>query len=46
LGRLYTVLGQPEKAQIEFGKTKELHKKTEDLLVERVSGPEPAASPK
>jgi Tfp pilus assembly protein PilF len=38
LARLYTVLGQKEKANQEFAKTKELHSKTEDSLIEKVSG--------
>jgi hypothetical protein len=32
------VLGQKEKAAQEFAKTKELHSKTEDSLIEKVSG--------
>jgi hypothetical protein len=32
------VLGQKEKAAQEFTKTKELHSKTEDSLIEKVSG--------
>ncbi len=38
LARLYTLLGQKEKAAQEFAKTKELHSKTEDSLIEKVSG--------
>jgi tetratricopeptide (TPR) repeat protein len=38
LGRVYTALGEKEKAAQEFAKTKELHAKTEDALVEKVSG--------
>jgi tetratricopeptide (TPR) repeat protein len=38
LARLYTVLGQKEKAAQEFAKTKELHNKTEDSLIEKISG--------
>jgi predicted Zn-dependent protease len=38
LARLYTVLGQKEQAAQEFAKTKELHSKTEDSLIEKVSG--------
>jgi Tfp pilus assembly protein PilF len=38
LGRLYTVLGQKENAQIEFARTKELHSKVEDSLIEKISG--------
>ena len=38
LARLYTTLGQKEKAAQEFAKTKELHSKTEDSLIEKVSG--------
>jgi tetratricopeptide (TPR) repeat protein len=38
LARLYTVLGQKEKAAQEFAKTKELHSKTEDSLIEKISG--------
>ena len=38
LARLYTALGQKEKAAQEFAKTKELHSKTEDSLIEKVSG--------
>ena len=38
LARLYTLLGQKEKAAQEFAKTKELHSKTADSLIEKVSG--------
>jgi tetratricopeptide (TPR) repeat protein len=38
LARLYTTLGQKEKAAQEFTKTKELHNKTEDSLIDKVSG--------
>jgi Tfp pilus assembly protein PilF len=38
LARLYSKLGQKEKAAREFAKTKELHSKTEDSLIEKVSG--------
>jgi Tfp pilus assembly protein PilF len=38
LARVYTALGEKEKAAQEFAKTKELHAKTEDALVEKVSG--------
>ena len=45
LARLYTVLGQKENAKLEFDKTKELHSKVEDSLIEKVSG-DPNLSPK
>jgi hypothetical protein len=32
------MLGQRERAAQEFAKTKELHSKTEDSLIEKVSG--------
>ena len=38
LARVYAALGEKEKAAQEFAKTKELHAKTEDALVEKVSG--------
>jgi Tfp pilus assembly protein PilF len=38
LARVYTQLGQKEKAGQEFAITKELHSKTEDSLIEKVSG--------
>ena len=38
LARLYTQLGQKQKAAQEFAKTKELHSKTEDSLIQKVSG--------
>jgi Tfp pilus assembly protein PilF len=38
LGRLYTALGQKEDAQMEFNKTKDLHSKVEDSLIEKISG--------
>ena len=38
LARLYSQLGQKEKAAQEFAKTKELHSKTEDSLIQKVSG--------
>ena len=38
LARVYTALGEKEKAAVEFAKTKELHAKTSDALVEKVSG--------
>jgi Tfp pilus assembly protein PilF len=44
LARLYAQLGQKQKAEQEFAKTKELHKKTDDSLIQKVSGavaPEP-----
>jgi predicted Zn-dependent protease len=40
LARVYTALGQKEKAAQELAKTKELHKKTEDTLIEKISGGE------
>jgi hypothetical protein len=36
------VLGEKEKAAQEFAKTKELHTKTEDSLIQKVSGGETA----
>jgi Tfp pilus assembly protein PilF len=38
LARVYQALGEKDKAAVEFRKTKELHAKTEDTLVEKVSG--------
>ena len=38
LARLYTLVGQKQKAAEEFAKTKELHSKTEDSLIQKVSG--------
>jgi Tfp pilus assembly protein PilF len=38
LARLYTPLGQKQNAAREFAITKELHSKTEDSLIEKVSG--------
>jgi hypothetical protein len=36
------VLGQKEKATQEFAKTKELHTKTEDSLIQKISGEQTA----
>jgi Tfp pilus assembly protein PilF len=41
LARVYTKLGQNQKAAQELARTKELHKKTEDTLIEKVSGERP-----
>jgi Tfp pilus assembly protein PilF len=38
LARLYTLVGQKQKAAEEFAKTKELHSKTDDSLIQKVSG--------
>jgi Tfp pilus assembly protein PilF len=38
LARLYSALGQKEKASREFAKTKELHSKKEESLIQKVSG--------
>ena len=38
LARLYTLVGQKQRAAEEFAKTKELHSKTEDSLIQKVSG--------
>ena len=40
LARLYTTLGQKEKAQQEYTKTRELHTKAADTLIQKVSGGE------
>jgi len=45
LGRLYTALGQKTKARDEFAKTNALHSKTNETLIEKVSGTR-AAAPK
>ncbi len=45
LGRLYTALGQKTKALDEFAKTNALHSKTNETLIEKISGPR-AAAPK
>jgi len=42
LARLYTTLGQKGKAQVEFAKTRELHSKAADSLIQKVSGGEHA----
>ena len=39
LGRLYMAMGQKQKAEEEFQKTKSLHQKEEDSLIDKVSGP-------
>jgi tetratricopeptide (TPR) repeat protein len=44
LARLYTQLGEKQKAAQEFAKTKELHNKTEESLIQKVSGNAAAAS--
>jgi Tfp pilus assembly protein PilF len=38
LARLYSRIGDKQKAAVEFAKTKELHRKTEELLIQKVSG--------
>jgi tetratricopeptide (TPR) repeat protein len=38
LARLYLALGQKQKAEEEFAKTKSLHAKTEESLIQKVSG--------
>jgi predicted Zn-dependent protease len=38
LARLYSALGQKEKAAREFAKTKELHSKEDESLIQKVSG--------
>ena len=43
LARLYSLVGQKQKAAVEFAKTKELHSKTEDSLIQKVSGGAAAA---
>jgi tetratricopeptide (TPR) repeat protein len=43
LARLYMLVGQKQKAAEEFAKTKELHSKTDDSLIQKVSG---AAAPR
>jgi Tfp pilus assembly protein PilF len=45
LARLYTQVGQKQKAAVEFAKTKELHSKTQDLLIQKVSGDAAPAPP-
>ena len=40
LARLYTTLGQKEKAQQEYARTRELHAKAADTLIQKVSGGE------
>jgi thioredoxin-like negative regulator of GroEL len=45
LARLYTQVGQKQKAAREFAKTRELHSKTEDSLIQKVSGDGAPAPP-
>ena len=45
LARLYTTLGHKEKAQQEYARTKELHAKATDTLIEKVSGGEHTPNP-
>lgn len=45
LGRLYTTLGDKQMAQQEFAKTKDLHAKAADTLIEKVSGGEHPIAP-
>jgi Tfp pilus assembly protein PilF len=44
LARLYLSLGQKQKANEEFAKTRALHAKTEESLIQKVSGGDKAAS--
>ena len=41
LARLYLVLGAKQKAQLEFIKTRALHARSEDALIQKVSGEVP-----
>ena len=45
LARLYSQVGQKQKAAAEFAKTRELHSKTEDSLIQKVSGDAAPAPP-
>ncbi len=38
LARIYTVLGEKQKADLEFAKTKDLHSRTAESLIQKVSG--------
>jgi Tfp pilus assembly protein PilF len=38
LARLYSAMGEKDKAAQEYAKTKELHSKTEESLIQKVSG--------
>ena len=46
LGRLYTVMGEKKKAQLEFETIKTLHAKTDDSLIEKISGNASGNTPK
>jgi len=45
MGRLYQTMGKPSAANQEFAKVRELHKKTEDDLFEKMSGSPPPLKP-
>jgi tetratricopeptide (TPR) repeat protein len=45
LGRLYQAMGNASAANQEFAKVRELHKKTEDDLLEKMSGSPPPLQP-
>jgi len=45
LGRLYQAMGNSSAAQQEFARVQELHKKTEDDLLEKMSGAPPPLKP-
>ena len=45
LARIYTTLGQKQKANQEYTKTKELHAKAADTLIQEVSGGEQHSTP-
>jgi Tfp pilus assembly protein PilF len=38
LARVYSAVGQKQKAAEELAKTKQLHQKTDDSLIEKISG--------
>jgi tetratricopeptide (TPR) repeat protein len=42
LGRVYLALNEKQKADEEFAKTKSLHAKTEETLIQKVSGGDPS----
>ena len=41
LGRIYMALGEKEKADAEFLKTKTLHQKEQESIIDKMSGPKP-----
>jgi hypothetical protein len=45
MGRLYQAMGNTSAANQEFAKVRELHRKTEDDLLEKMSGSPPPLQP-